>query len=87
MARKFFLFNARLKLFPGKLQTRWLSPFVVINVFSHGAVEIKDFGTDKTFKANGHILKPFYDQAYVQMIEDVTFEEICQRIENVEPTT
>ncbi|XP_021845840.2 uncharacterized protein [Spinacia oleracea] len=37
---------------------------------------IKDFGTDKTFKVNGHRLKPFYDQAYVHMIEDVTFEEI-----------
>ncbi|XP_056698075.1 uncharacterized protein [Spinacia oleracea] len=76
VGQKVLLFNARLKLFPGKLQTRWLGPFVVTNVFPHGAVELKDFGTDKTFKVNGHRLKPFYDKAYVEMIEDVTFEEI-----------
>ncbi|XP_021750408.1 uncharacterized protein LOC110716081 [Chenopodium quinoa] len=69
------LFNARLKLFPGKLQTRWLGPFVVTNVFPHGAVEIKDFNTNKTFKVIGYRLKPFYDQAYVTMIEDILFEQ------------
>ncbi|CAJ2652694.1 unnamed protein product [Trifolium pratense] len=34
------LFNSRLQLFPGKLRSRWSGPFVVKEVFPHGAVEI-----------------------------------------------
>nr|XP_009794711.1 PREDICTED: uncharacterized protein LOC104241466 [Nicotiana sylvestris] len=33
------LFNSRLKLFPGKLKSRWSGPFVVVSVKPHGAVE------------------------------------------------
>ncbi|XP_060963705.1 uncharacterized protein LOC133033117 [Cannabis sativa] len=36
------LFNSRLKLFPGKLKSRWLGPFTVVKVFPYGAVELKD---------------------------------------------
>ncbi|KAM6572527.1 uncharacterized protein LOC115700234 [Cannabis sativa] len=35
------LFNSRLKLFPGKLKSRWSGPFTVVKVFSYGAVELK----------------------------------------------
>ena len=34
------LFNSRLKLFPGKLKSRWLGPFVVSHVYLCGAVEV-----------------------------------------------
>ena len=34
------LFNSRLRLFPGKLKSRWSGPFIVKTVFPHGAVEI-----------------------------------------------
>ncbi|KAI5343653.1 hypothetical protein L3X38_011529 [Prunus dulcis] len=34
------LFNSRLRLFPGKLKSRWLGPFTVVNVSPYGAVEI-----------------------------------------------
>ncbi|CAJ2653874.1 unnamed protein product [Trifolium pratense] len=34
------LFNSWLQLFPGKLRSRWSGPFVVKEVFPHGAVEI-----------------------------------------------
>ena len=30
------LFNSRLKLFPGKLKSRWSEHFTVTKVFSHG---------------------------------------------------
>ena len=36
------LFNSRLKLFPGKLKSRWSGPFRVVEVFPHGAVEVED---------------------------------------------
>ena len=36
------LYNTRLKLFPGKLKSRWSGPFVVKQVFPFGTVEISD---------------------------------------------
>ncbi|XP_022864264.1 uncharacterized protein LOC111384235, partial [Olea europaea var. sylvestris] len=43
------LFNSRLKLFPGKLCSRWFGPFTVVQVFPHGAVEVTH-ETKGTFK-------------------------------------
>ncbi|GKD91759.1 hypothetical protein Tco_1367266 [Tanacetum coccineum] len=34
------LFNSRLKIFLGKLKTRWTGPFTVTQVFPYGAVEL-----------------------------------------------
>ncbi|XP_060969673.1 uncharacterized protein LOC133036915 [Cannabis sativa] len=50
------LFNSRLKLFPGKLKSRWSGPFTVVKVFPYGAVELKGEGPN-TFKVNGQRLK------------------------------
>ncbi|CAL9021100.1 unnamed protein product, partial [Prunus brigantina] len=51
--QKVLLFNSRLKLFPGKLRSRWIGPFVITNVFDHGAVEIQNIKDGSTFKVNG----------------------------------
>ena len=61
IGQKVLLYHSRLKLFPGKLRSRWIGPFLVTNVFSHGAVEIQSLDTGKTFKVNGYHLKPFYE--------------------------
>ena len=45
------LFNSRLKLFPGKLKSRWLGPFIVTQLFPHGGVEIMHLEKG-TFKVN-----------------------------------
>ena len=50
------LFNSRLKLFPGKLKSRWTGPYTVMKVFPYGAVEIKG-DTGPEFKVNGQRLK------------------------------
>ena len=34
------LFNSRLKLFPGKLKSRWSGPFIVTQVFPYGGAKI-----------------------------------------------
>ncbi|GJS68658.1 reverse transcriptase domain-containing protein [Tanacetum coccineum] len=34
------LFNSRLKIFSGKLKTRWTRPFTVAQVFSYGTIEL-----------------------------------------------
>ena len=70
------LYNSRLRLFPGKLKSRWSGPFVVNQVFPHGAVEIthKEKGT---FKVNGQKLKLYLggDQ-HISEKEDVDLYEL-----------
>ncbi|XP_052622705.1 uncharacterized protein LOC128127993 [Lactuca sativa] len=56
--QKVLLFNSRLKLFSGKLKSRWDGPFVVKTVFPHGAIEL--LSRDGTpFKVNGHKVKKY----------------------------
>ncbi|GJR14428.1 reverse transcriptase domain-containing protein [Tanacetum coccineum] len=53
------LFNSRLKIFSGKLKTRWTGPFIVTQVFPYGTVELSQ--TDgPNFKVNGHRLKHYF---------------------------
>ena len=51
-------FNSRLKLFSGKLKSRWSGPFKVVKVYPHGAVDIAN-DKGEIFKVNGHRLKPY----------------------------
>ena len=69
------LFHAKLKLFPGKLCSRWIGPFIVTNVFPHGAVKIKSSDSSKIFKVNGHRLKPFYEGFQAFKVEEITLEQ------------
>ena len=67
------LFNSRLKLFPGKLKSRWSGPFVVKQVFPYGVVEISH--VDKgTFKVNGHRLKPYFGGDFDQGKEELNLQ-------------
>nr|GEY17814.1 hypothetical protein [Tanacetum cinerariifolium] len=55
------LFNSRLKIFSGKLKTRWTGPFTVTQVFPYGTIELSQ--TDGTnFKVNGHRLKHYFGE-------------------------
>jgi len=36
------LFNSRLKLFPGKLKSKWSEPFIIRKVRPYGAIELYD---------------------------------------------
>ena len=56
---KVLLFNSRLKLFPGKLKSRWSGPFNVTKVFPYGALEIQQ-GDSSPFKVNGQRVKHYY---------------------------
>ena len=61
IGQKVLLFHSRLRLFPGKLRSRWMGPYVVTNVFAHGAIEIQSLVSGQIFKVNGHRLKPYYE--------------------------
>ncbi|XP_071905746.1 uncharacterized protein [Coffea arabica] len=58
VVQKVLLFNSRLRLFPGKLKSRWSGPFEVTQVFSYGAVEVANSRNER-FKVNGQRLKPY----------------------------
>ena len=59
-----------LKKFPGKLRSRWVGPFVITNIFPHGAVEIQSAKTGNVFKVNGHRLKPYYESFVEHDVEE-----------------
>ncbi|GJZ02641.1 reverse transcriptase domain-containing protein [Tanacetum coccineum] len=53
------LLNSRLKIFSGKLKTRWTGPFTIAHVYPYGTVELSQ--TDgPNFKVNGHRLKHYF---------------------------
>ncbi|XP_019089193.1 PREDICTED: uncharacterized protein LOC109127995 [Camelina sativa] len=52
------LFNSRLKIFPGKLRSRWSGPFRIREVMPYGAVVLWD-QEGKEFTVNGQRLKPY----------------------------
>ncbi|CAN6725392.1 unnamed protein product [Malus baccata var. baccata] len=74
IGQKVLLFNSRLRLFPGKLRSKWVGPFIVTNVFPHGAVQIKSLRTQQEFKVNGHRLKPYYETFEEHVVEEGTFQ-------------
>ncbi|GJZ19056.1 reverse transcriptase domain-containing protein [Tanacetum coccineum] len=53
------LFNSRLKIFSGKLKTRWIGPFTVTQVFPYGTIELSQTNRPN-FKVNGHRLKHYF---------------------------
>ena len=57
--QKVLLFNSRLKLFPGKLKSRWSGLFTMTQVFSHGGAEVMH-PEKGTFKVNTQRLKPYF---------------------------
>ena len=65
------LYNSKLRLFPGKLRSKWSRPFTIVRVFLHGVIELK--GEDNVlFKFNGQHVKH-----YVGITEEIrTCEEL-----------
>ncbi|PNY02207.1 hypothetical protein L195_g025512 [Trifolium pratense] len=74
--QKVLLFNSRFKLFPGKLNSKWSGPFVIKEVFPHGAVEIYKPGEeDSSFKVNGQRLKAYREGESVRHKVALFFRE------------
>nr|GEY43316.1 reverse transcriptase domain-containing protein [Tanacetum cinerariifolium] len=53
------LFNSRLKIFSGKLKTRWSGPFTITRVFPYGTIELSQ-PDGLNFKVNGHRVKHYF---------------------------
>nr|GEV01216.1 retrovirus-related Pol polyprotein from transposon 17.6 [Tanacetum cinerariifolium] len=53
------LFNSRLKIFSGKLKTRWSGPFTITEVYPYGTDKLAH-ADRSNFKVNCHHLKHYY---------------------------
>ncbi|XP_075107147.1 uncharacterized protein LOC142180118 [Nicotiana tabacum] len=66
------LYNSRLRLFRKKFKSRWTGPYVVKHVLPYGAIEAQNMEGTKSFKVNGHRLKPYlaggFDQQSLSII-------------------
>ncbi|CAN6540396.1 unnamed protein product [Malus baccata var. baccata] len=76
VGQKMLLFNSGLRLFPGKLHSRWIGPFVITDAFPHGAVQVRSFKTGQEFKVNGHRLKPYYEAFKEHVVDDVPLHAV-----------
>nr|GEV13421.1 reverse transcriptase domain-containing protein [Tanacetum cinerariifolium] len=61
------LFNSRLKIFSGKLKTRWSGPFTITKVFPDGTVELSQ-PDGPNFKVNGHRVKHYFGGDVPQLV-------------------
>ena len=70
------LYNSRLRLFLGKLKSRWSGPYTVIAVTPFGAVTLRTDSRNE-FKVNGPRLKHYLrgilneDQSYSRIVENL----------------
>nr|GEW44244.1 reverse transcriptase domain-containing protein [Tanacetum cinerariifolium] len=61
------LFNSRLKIFSGKLKTRWSGPFTITKVFPYGTVKLSQ-PDGPNFKENGHRVKHYFGGDVPQLV-------------------
>nr|GEV08638.1 reverse transcriptase domain-containing protein [Tanacetum cinerariifolium] len=68
------LFNSRLKIFSGKLKTRWSGPFTVTEVYPYGIAKLTH-ADGSNFKVNCHRLKRYHggDASPVEILDFQTF--------------
>ncbi|PIN20750.1 hypothetical protein CDL12_06557 [Handroanthus impetiginosus] len=70
------LFNSRLKLFPGKLKSRWPGPFRITEVFPHGAVELENKNSQNRFKVNARRIKHYWGGVVDRQHASITLNDI-----------
>nr|GEY95142.1 reverse transcriptase domain-containing protein [Tanacetum cinerariifolium] len=61
------LFNSRLKIFSGKLKSRWGGPFTIAKVFPYGTGELSQ-ANGPSFKVNGHRIKHYFGGDVPQLV-------------------
>nr|GEV36081.1 reverse transcriptase domain-containing protein [Tanacetum cinerariifolium] len=76
------LFNSRLKIFSGKLKTRWSGPFTIIQVFPYGTIELSQ-PNGPNFKVNGHRVKHYFGgDIPSKMVNTRTDAELAAAVQN-----
>ena len=72
--QKVLLYDSRLHIFPWKLKSRWIDPFIIHQVHLNEVVELLNSNSTDTFKVNGHRLKPFIE-SFKQEKEEINLLE------------
>nr|GEV40584.1 putative nucleotidyltransferase, ribonuclease H [Tanacetum cinerariifolium] len=71
---KVLLFNLHLRLFLGKLKSRWYGPFAISKDMKKGGIELYDEGGNE-FIVNKQRMKPYQKDAFnVDKDDDITLE-------------
>ncbi|KAL2327573.1 hypothetical protein Fmac_021000 [Flemingia macrophylla] len=73
--KQVLLFNSRLKLFPGKLKSRWSGPYIIKKITKYGAVQIENPETKDTWLVNGQRLKPYFGSDLPQVIAKIHLQD------------
>ncbi|XP_057775231.1 uncharacterized protein LOC130994213 [Salvia miltiorrhiza] len=68
------LFNSRLRLFPGKLKSKWSGPFTISQVFPNGTIELSKDGGEP-FRVNGQRVKAYYSLDQVHTVDVIDLHD------------
>ncbi|GJZ06240.1 hypothetical protein Tco_0540033 [Tanacetum coccineum] len=63
------LFNSRLKIFSGKLKSRWSGPFTIVHVFPYGTVELSQ-NSGPNVKVNGYCLSTTWREGVLGQVSE-----------------
>nr|GEV11386.1 reverse transcriptase domain-containing protein [Tanacetum cinerariifolium] len=61
------LFNSRLKIFSGKLKSRWSRPFTISQIYPYGTVELSQ-PNGPNLKVNGHRVKHYFEEDIPKLV-------------------
>ena len=56
------LYDSKLHLFPSKLKSRWIGPFIIHQAYPNGSVDLLNPKDNRVFKVNGQRVKPYAAQ-------------------------
>ena len=56
------LYDSKLDLFPGKLKSRWIGPFIIHQAYPNGSIELFNPKDNRVFKVNGERVKLYAAQ-------------------------
>ncbi|XP_022154587.1 uncharacterized protein LOC111021814 [Momordica charantia] len=67
--QRVLLFNSRLKLFLGKLKSRWSSSFTVMLVYPQGVIIVRGDNSEREFTVNGQRLKHYWGEEMLRQMD------------------
>ena len=70
VGQKVWLYNSRLKLFPGKLKSKWMGPYVITRVGNFWNIEVESVQNQTRQIVNGHRLKPYLEGKDINALEE-----------------
>ena len=70
-----WLYNSRLRIFPGKPKSRWDGPYIVVEIFHFGAVLLCDPKTGQQFRVNRQRLKPYLENEALHPLVEIGLKE------------